>query len=308
MKKYLIFSMFMGMLCVPTLAQDDMYFTPSKQAPAAQRPRVTDTPVYHSGSTRDVDEYNRRHLHSSYTTVAPGDSLYDDVINFSESDGYPTDSIDAKSKKYDEADDFTYSRRMARFDDFYGWYDPYFFDYWYPYGGYWRYPYWRTSYWGWYSPWYDPWYYGYYPSWYYYGWGYGPRYYGSVHHHGTPVTRNHGRITPHHGGGANFGHGNVSRGTRGTFGGRGLNSGFGSGTRSNVGSGSRSNGSFTGSAPSGTRSHSSGSSGFGSRGGSFGGSHSGGGFGGGFGGGSRGGGGFGGGSHGGSRGGFGGRR
>lgn len=314
MKRYLIISMLMGMLAVPSMAQDDMYFTPSKKAPSASS--VNESPVYHSGSDRDVDEYNRRHLFSSYSTVEAGDSVYNDVIEFSESDGYPTDSLSTKSEDLEQGDDFKYSRRMARFDDFDLWYDPYFYDYWYPYGGYWRYPYWRSAYWGWYSPWYnrwyDPWYGGYYPNWYYYGWGYYPRYYGTVHYHGSPITRNHGRVTAHRGGNANFGHGSVSRGTRGTFGGGNVSRGsFGSRSRSGIGTGTRSNDSFTGSAPSSTRSFGSnrpsGNSGFGSRGGLGGGSRSGGGsFGGSFGG-SRGG-GFGGSHGGGSRGSFGGRR
>ena len=308
MKKWLLLTAVAGVLPFTLYAQDDMYFTPSKTKEKSKVVTVEqEQPTYYSGINQDVDEYNRRRLHSSYQFVGT-DSLGNDVIDFTQGSGYPKDTVYVLQ---DDDDDFAYSRRMGRFDGFYGWYDPYFYGYW---GG----P-WRSSYWGWYDPWYwgyyDPWYYS---SWYgYYGWGWPYRYryydyawyptyrYGGGRH-GRPVTgtRNHGSVAR-----------GVPGSSHGTFGSRGSgarNSGsraygsrsgsgsyspqgsFSGGSRSSSGTSRRSSGSSFGSS-----SRSSGSGSFGSRGGgsSFGGGSRGGG--GSFGGGSRGGGGsFGGGSRG----------
>ena len=328
-----------GIIHLNAFAQDDMYFTPTKSK--TQTTRATDTPVaddapaYYSGSDRDVDEYNHPRMRSSYQVVGV-DSLGNDIIEFTEGSGYPTDTVFVFED--DPEDDYTYSRRMGRFDGFYGWYDPFFYPYWDWGYGYWPYARWRgyASWYDWYHPWYyswyDPWYGGYYPFWYrdYWGW-YGPRYWiGGVRTHGVAGTRNHGDVvyrggshsssSPTFGGarprGGGFGRhgGSVSSdsrtgvtrrpGTRtGTRTGTAARPGFGGSRAGSSSSGSRSYCSSSpsrsyGSTPS--RSYSSGSSSSSSRSSGFGSSRSSGGsFGG-----HSGGGGFGGGSRGG--GGFGG--
>lgn len=268
MKKLFFLLAMLGAMPFALHAQDDMYFTPTKVDKNAPQ-TDWDAPAYYSGSDRDVDEYNRR---GNYRVIGK-DSLGNDIIEFSTND-----------------DDFTYTKRMSRYDDFYGGYDPWL----YTYRG-WRglYPWYDP----WFDPWFDPWYYGYgWRSWYgwydpwFYGWGWGRPYrywVGPVYTYrrgGLTGTRNHSYIS---------GRGSGSRGSYSGRGGRDF-----SNTRT------VSPGTF------GNRSNSSrfDNGSFGNRSGSFGGSRSGGGsFGGhsgGFGGGS-----FGGGSRGGGGGGhFGGRR
>ena len=319
MKKWLLLTAVAGVLPFTLCAQDDMYFTPSKKDKSQVVTVEQEKPTYYSGINQDVDEYNRRHLHSSYQVMGT-DSLGNDIIEFTEGNGYPKDSLTVFQ---DDDDDFTYSRRMGRFDGFYGWYDPYFYSYW---GGPWR------SYWGYYDPWYwgyyDPWYYGGWGYYGYYGWGWPYRYryydyaWGYPYHYYSgsgrdgryrPVTgtRNHGSVAR---GGFNGGSrstfGNGGRGTAGVNRRGGTNSGtytrtpqgsFSGGSRSYSG-GSRSSGSTSRSSSYGSNRSSGSSFGGSSRssGGTFGGGSRGGG--GSFGGGSRGGGGgFGGGSRGGHR-------
>lgn len=275
MKKLLLISLLLGASLLNISAQDDMYFTPKKKGEVkqveAQKTKVAET--YYSGSDRDVDEYNRRNLHSSYEMLGT-DSLGTDIIDFTAGNGEYSDSTifaDNYDSYYaDDFDDsdFQYSRRMGRFYDFYGWYDPVFFSYY-------HYPYWRHGYYGWYDPWYsrwyDPWYNTYY-GWGYYGWGwpyyrdwygwyrpYYPGYYGS----GWVTYAGHTGTANHDGVGRSFGgtRGNSTlANSRGNFSGRrgstvgnhsgaarrGSTNGVRQSTRSNNGnfSGSRSNRDF----------------------------------------------------------------
>lgn len=203
MKKLLLISMFAGMLPLSLVAQDDdLYFVPKKKSVE----RVTETDkygmpkdVYYSGSSRSIDEYNRRV--TSYYEPIVSDSTVSDTISFSAEVGvYPNDSI--------SGEDYQLTRDMSRFDDYqlsdnaafwagyeagrydwawhspwyysrYGWYDP-----WY-YGLYGWYSPWYYSRYGWYDPWYSSWYSPWYSYWYnpwrYDAWYYGPYYtvYGS---------------------------------------------------------------------------------------------------------------------------------
>lgn len=210
MKRWILLAVLMTALPLGTMAQDDLYFTPSKREKGkveTSRETYSDgRPTYYSGSNRDVDEYNRRGSFGSYYQKIGSDSLGNDIIQFHAGNGqYPDslvlDTIYPGSQQYyaDGDDDFAYSRRMSRFDNYYGWYDPWF-DGFYAYG-----PYWGASWrWGWYDPWfYDDLYWGYggwygwYRPWryswygwydpYYYGWG-GPGVYAVGGHSGT---RNH---------------------------------------------------------------------------------------------------------------------
>ena len=209
MKKLFLLFVLAGAMPLSMMAQDDdLYFTPSKKA-AKTSSSVENKPAYYVGSNRDVDEYNRRgKFRSTYQKIGV-DSLGNDIIEFQAGTGIYPDStyVDtmwvSPKQKYQDDEDYAYSRRMSRWDGYYGWYDPWFY-------GHWGYRPW--GYWGWYDPWYysyygwyDPWYYGYYGYPWYYGWGpYDPWYYGYYGYgwggysggtyYGTGVsgTRNHG--------------------------------------------------------------------------------------------------------------------
>lgn len=194
MKKSALFLALAIGLPIQGMAQtDDLYFVPKKQVESS-RPKVLqerdDAPAYYVGSHRSVDEYNRRgKFRSSYKTVGK-DSLGNDIIQFEPGTGlYPDSVYSAQQGRFDRGrnygwdddDDYRYSRRMSRFDDYWGFYDPW-------YVGRWGYPYWRSR---WYGGWYDPWYYSSYYGWYdpryssYYGW-YDPWYYGGYYGWGYP--------------------------------------------------------------------------------------------------------------------------
>lgn len=189
-KKIVILSIVALAMSDASVAQDDMYFVPKKKDKTEQRADDYGLPsaTYYSGSDRDVDEYNR---HGSY--VQPIDSAGNDVIVFDSIAGVYPDSVS------ETQEDYTYTRRMSRFDD-YEWLDSYWAGY---YDG-------RWSRWGWYDPWYygswyygyyDPWYYGYYSPWYYgwagwYGWyGWHGHWWGHptyvAYHRGPSGTLNH---------------------------------------------------------------------------------------------------------------------
>lgn len=294
--RLLLISALFGVLPQTVAAQDDdLYFVPKKQAKqesgadaAYQR---KDAPTYYCGSNRNVDEYNRRGKLKSYYQKIGTDSLGNDIIEFHDGEEvWNADDTDSAvniypgSESYFDDNDFAYSRRMSLFDDFYGWYSPYY--------SYWSRPYWRS----WYG-WYDPWYYN-----NFYGWGY--PYYGwagwytpGVHYRysGPSGTRNHANS-----GGRFYGNRINTNGTtnRNTFNRRNNTTNdnrnsFGR-RRSSYNNNYNSNQYQTPNRPS----QSFGQSSFGNSRGSFGGGS-------GFGGGNRGGGGFGGGSRG---GGFGSRR
>lgn len=196
MKKLILLSIMAMSMPLQLMAQDDMYFVPTREL-AEQTAREYGLPreTYYHGSTRSIDDYNR---HGSYYEVI--DSLASDTIDFTGMLGVYPDSL------YDEADDYVYTRRMSRFDDYqwsdsywagyaagrysrFGWYSPWYYDSWY-------YSPWSYS--SWYGGWYDPWYYG---GWYrpygyygYYGYYGHPHYYGytysrPIHRGGTPRAR-----------------------------------------------------------------------------------------------------------------------
>ena len=94
MKKFIILSILAVFLPVTMMAQDDVYFTPKKvekkAVKAAQtKSEVQPAVVTHSGSSRDVDEYNRRGLQSYYQKIGT-DSLGNDIIEFHVGEGYPS--------------------------------------------------------------------------------------------------------------------------------------------------------------------------------------------------------------------------
>lgn len=158
MRKCFFISVITMAVPLVSLAQDDMYFVPKKADKIKSTLEyVSPRDTYYSGSDRNIDEYNR---HGS--TVTEIDSTGNDVIDFDGLSGVYPDSVTAY-----QDDDYTYTRRMSRFDD-YVWADSYWAGY---YAG-------RSARWGWYDPWYyggwyyDPWHYGWYDPWYYGYYGY----------------------------------------------------------------------------------------------------------------------------------------
>lgn len=234
-KKYLLAFIIALAMPLTSMAQDDLYFNPKKEAKekaekraamqrayAAQRARRDSLyALYWSGSNRNVDEYNRGGRFLSHYEKLGTDSLGNDIIQFQVGKGVGPDSIydDAYfAQKYaDQDEDFARTRQMSRWD---GYYDPWFYGY-YGYGPY----YWRSRMWGWHNPWrygyyagwydpwfdpwYDPWYYGWggwYAGWYdpwYYGWG---GYYRPWYWDGPAIGRvNYGGYHGFHRNGASFG-------------------------------------------------------------------------------------------------------
>ena len=250
MKRFVLLTALVCLCVMNAAAQDDdLYYTPSKkvkaankaayekakaeeeayeraqeQAYARQQARAYEQimSTQYSGSTRDVDEYNRRYYYngtantsantsgsasgngmpkSYYTVIGDStkalrsDSIGNDVIAFNGTKGYYPDSQLRDSM----ATDYKYSRRMERFDgarpqvNIYINNDPW-------YWSSWRSPWYWSS---WYDPWFDdPWYWGtrwgwgsYYSSW---GWGvsfhtgwYGPRWYGPRWYGGWGIPVRH---------------------------------------------------------------------------------------------------------------------
>lgn len=163
MKKLIFLSALVLAVPMCLQAQDDLYFTPKKKdkvKEAVVKPQETET--YYIGSSRDIDEYNRRGL-SSYYQILDGDSVVADSMWLFAGRKMSDIAYGGGGEEYDN-NDYTYSRRMSRFDDFYWYNSPW--DYPYYYGS----PYWYSR-WGWYDPWYagwyDPWYSPWYTGWYY---------------------------------------------------------------------------------------------------------------------------------------------
>jgi hypothetical protein len=199
-----LFFLFTLLVILPmsTQAQDDMYFVPTKknlQKERAERYSYDDRDTYYSGSSRSVDEYNRRG--SSYQYV-PSDTTmmgsdFELTKKMSRWDGY------TPSEAYWEGYD------RGRSDEWHvsSWHSPWYYSSFYPwYDSYWYYDGWYRPSWTWHIGWhYDPWYYRHY-SW---GWGwggyysyhrpyhYGGGYYGSgrsSYYRPSTGTQSHGRI------------------------------------------------------------------------------------------------------------------
>lgn len=188
MKRALFIFTMLSLCITAAQAQDDMYFGSSKKAIDKEvsdygLPRNT----YYSGSSRSVDEYNRRGG-SSYEYIGT-DSAMNDVIDFSGVAGiYP-----------DSTADFNLTRKMSRWDGYtptdayWQGYDQGRSDEWA--ASTWHSPWYYSSYYyPWYDSWYDPWYYDRWywrDPWYYrhysYGWGYyGRGYYGGYYSYHYP--------------------------------------------------------------------------------------------------------------------------
>ena len=133
MKRSVLLSVLFGAMPLLSMAQDDLYFTPSKADLSAyqQSKLEEDRPVYYSGIGKSNDEYNRRGKYN-YKKIGV-DSLGNDIfmsrISTLHGDSVVLDTIyGGFTRQYEsDNDDFAYSRRMSRFDGFWGgYYDPWF--------------------------------------------------------------------------------------------------------------------------------------------------------------------------------------
>ena len=211
MKKIVFVTAFVCLLPHDIIAQDDMYFTPKK---ADKTETVQEQPKMYIGSFRNVDEYNRHGRFAGVSQEVDLDTLYSDVVFFdADTSTVAGDTIlvgdvtDAADYAYDPSEDYEYSRRLSRYDDYY-WHDPWYYG-WYGYGPYWYgSPYWYAGWW--YDPWYDPWFYGWHRPWgWYYSWYWPVSYHRP--YYGVTGTSNHGRPYRH----GSVGSGNF-KGYRGT--------------------------------------------------------------------------------------------
>lgn len=211
MKKIVFVTAFVCLLPHDIIAQDDMYFTPKK---ADKTETVQEQPKMYTGFFRNVDEYNRHGRFAGVSQEVDLDTLYSDVVFFdADTSTVAGDTIlvgdvtDAADYAYDPSEDYEYSRRLSRYDDYY-WHDPWYYG-WYGYGPYWYgSPYWYAGWW--YDPWYDPWFYGWHRPWgWYYSWYWPVSYHRP--YYGVTGTSNHGRPYRH----GSVGSGNF-KGYRGT--------------------------------------------------------------------------------------------
>ncbi len=133
MKRLVFLSVLFGAMPLLSMAQDDLYFTPSKAEQSAyqQNKIEEDRPVYYSGIGKSNDEYNRRGKYN-YKKIGV-DSLGNDIfmsrVSTLHGDSVVLDTIyGGFTRQYEsDNDDFAYSRRMSRFDGFWGgYYDPWF--------------------------------------------------------------------------------------------------------------------------------------------------------------------------------------
>lgn len=121
MKRNILALFLFGLISSGAYAQDDMYFTPKKTEKVVKE--VAPVASYHENHM-DVDEYNRRGFWGNEGYVQASDTTASDVIDFSPSDSLQTTASAGAEGEYDESynpeDDYVYSRRMSRFDDFIG--------------------------------------------------------------------------------------------------------------------------------------------------------------------------------------------
>lgn len=217
MKRLFLASLVSVALPLSGVAQDDMYFVPTKaNIEKSKRDYGMPRDTYYSGSDRSVDDYNRR---GSYFHEI--DSAGNDIVDFDAVAGaYPDSTVT------DMSDDYRVTRRMSRFDD-YAWAEPYWAGYyagrssWYGWYDPWYSPGWYGWYDPWYCGWYDPWYYGWHSPWYGYhgwhgwyswGWGWGGPNYVTVRGDGPTGTHNRAHGTTRFGASRNSGAASVSNG------------------------------------------------------------------------------------------------
>ena len=163
MKKFVLLSVLFGIGTLVAHAQDDdMYFVPTKKNLEKERLGYgIPSDTYYSGSSRSLDEYNRR---GSYYQPIGGESAGNDIINFSSEQGvYPDSTADYTITKkmsrwdgYTPTDAYWQGYERGRDDSWFAWHSPWYYSYYPWYDSYW---YWDSWGYPWYYSWrYDPWY------------------------------------------------------------------------------------------------------------------------------------------------------
>lgn len=160
MKKFII-SLLSVFMMTPLMAQDDMYFVPTKkniEKELGEYDAVENGDF--NGSSRSIDEYNR---YGSF--IVPVDSVGNDIIVFDGQRGVYPDSTAIDSLLLEHDSDFRFAQRMEHIDDYISnayysgysdgyrdswlyssmWYDPWYYDRWYGIG-YRHYGYYRPVY------------------------------------------------------------------------------------------------------------------------------------------------------------------
>ena len=236
MKRNLLLTALLMVVPFNLMAQDDLYFVPSKKAKQeareqAEREARTITvifdqeddvwdqevdPDYHTGTLRDADDYNRRVRGHDHPKTFGEIRVGNDTLYITEEQLALEDSLRQLSQSqqhYEDEEDYNVSSRLVRFhgglrspyywDYYYDWaYDPFFYDPWY-YG---------PGYSGWYGPYYGPAYrhgwYGWYDPWYDFGWGWNSYlgFYGGYYNYYGPGYWGGGYVGPGYAGGG-YGHG-----------------------------------------------------------------------------------------------------
>ncbi|MBQ1796953.1 MAG: hypothetical protein IIZ88_04215, partial [Prevotella sp.] len=121
------------------------------------------SPDDYCGSTRSVDEYNRRGAYRR--SYSPSDSTKagtgSDIVMLDSMKGGSATYRDSlqRAERHHETQDYDCYDRMRRFDGYRNYTvvvldDPWYYNSWY----------------SWYDPWYDPWYWSWYDPWWYGGW------------------------------------------------------------------------------------------------------------------------------------------
>ena len=258
MKKLLLISILMGALPFTMAAQDDDLYFSFKKKTTEKKVAYNDggqTAVYHSGSNRNVDEYNR--MESKYVVI--GNDSVNDIIEFSAEKGVYPDSLSMAASDSLAVEDYALTKKMMRFDDYdltenaafwagyhlgrdtwnwgTAWHSPWYYHTYGWYGGWydpWYYSYsiydpWYSRYIGLYDPWYN-WYYGIYDPWYIgwhdpwrYNWGYYPYGYYYYDYAYYPYYRSYGGGGRYH---------NTYNGNTGTINRNGNTHGYFAGDRS----------------------------------------------------------------------------
>jgi hypothetical protein len=184
------------LLGLPMLASaqdydDDIYYNPSKSKKTTTTKKTTqqsyvsqpdyaaaDAYSYSTGSTRDIDEYNRRGAYAIDTTAVSADTTAVGEFGYTRRiERFHNPDVVVNSGDADLID-YYYSTDASQSDgttiNVYVLDDPFYY-------GAWRSPYYRFSRWGWYNPWYwDTWGpawsfgWGLFDPWYSLSWGWGP--------------------------------------------------------------------------------------------------------------------------------------
>ncbi|WP_238292753.1 hypothetical protein [Prevotella amnii] len=143
MRKNIIILAIMSFMPIFAVAQDDMYIYKQKDVDKYNK-SIKEYSAYYSGIDKSNEDYNRHGKLRKTFNVIGQDSLGNDIIQYIRNGrtgrSLVVDTLYGdymRNFNYDN-DDFAYSRRMSRFDDYYGsyydpwldidYYDPFYYD------------------------------------------------------------------------------------------------------------------------------------------------------------------------------------